>query len=154
MAKKSVSELEKRTVNAMTRYIACYPGIETKLLRGYLALQLLTENGRLPYSFKGVRLTKLPTARQIIAMLRRNRRVYWANDNPFLLCWYVKDRETKRILLPLREPRKLFSGCNSSPAPSAIKKEKYRAGQLMWKGSVVLPKSSPNISVAVPPPLS
>ena len=90
MAKKSVSELEKRTVNAMMSFIACHPGIETKLLRGYLALQLLTENGRLPYSFKGARLTKLPTARQIIAMLRRNRRVYWTNKNPFFLRWYVK----------------------------------------------------------------
>jgi hypothetical protein len=87
--KRRVSELEKRTVNALVLYIRNYPGIETKLLRGYLALQLLAENGRLPYSLNGTRLTKLPTTRHLIAMLRRDRRVRWTNRNPFFLRWYA-----------------------------------------------------------------
>jgi hypothetical protein len=41
-----------------------------------------------------------------------------------------------------------------NPAPPAMRKEKLAAKQLTWQGSAVVPKSSPNISVAVPPPVS
>ena len=94
MAKKRVSELEKRTVNALRYFIRVYPGIETKLLWAYLALQLLTENGRLPYG-EGTRLVKLPTRRHLIAMLRRDRRVSFTNRNPFYLRWYVVEKKVR-----------------------------------------------------------
>ena len=95
MAKKSASELERRTVNALRSIIGAYPGIETKLLRGYLALQLLTENGRLPYGGE-TRLVKLPTSRRLIAMLRRDRRVRFTNRNRFFLRWYVVEKKVRQ----------------------------------------------------------
>jgi hypothetical protein len=91
MAKKSVSELEKRTVNALRIIIGVNPGVETKLLRGYLALQLTTENGRLPRG-RGTRLVKLPTSRHIIAMLRRARGVCLTKQGSFFIRWYVPER--------------------------------------------------------------
>src|SRR5262245_34300365 len=107
MARKSVSELEKRTVSALIQVIEVNQGVQTKLLRAYLAHQLMVENGRLPYSCKGIRLTQLPTTRQIITMLRRNSRlrrnrvVYWRKPSPFLIWWYVGKVVRRREAAPI-----------------------------------------------------
>ena len=95
MPKKKISRLEKKIVRALVMQIEANPGVETKLLRGYLALRLMTENGHLPYGGNDL-LTKLPTPKQIITILKRSRRVRWTKPGPYWICWYAARKAAAR----------------------------------------------------------